>query len=155
MLSYKKSTEDVIMNSNIKPLLLTGIIVIILFTTLIISNIQSKIPSNDISVTGNTAGNLNNGGLFMELFLLILAVVELLIIVCFVFKLVNNNRAYREIVEKSSQIVHGKLNVEDIKVKEGKSTSGIIAGSVNSIKSNLMTFVEATKGNVIILFFYF
>ena len=55
------------MNSNIKPLLLTGIIVIILFTTLIISNIQSKIPSNDISVTGNTAGNLNNGGLFLEL----------------------------------------------------------------------------------------
>ncbi|MBR6537099.1 MAG: substrate-binding domain-containing protein [Lachnospiraceae bacterium] len=87
----------------------------------------------------------------MELFFIILAAVELLVIGFLVFKLVKNDRAYNDILEKSRQIVHGKLNVEDIKVGEGKSTSNIIAGSVNAIKSNLMTFVEATKGNVIVL----
>lgn len=87
----------------------------------------------------------------METFLLILAIVELLAIAFFVFKLVKTDRAYKGIVEKSRQIVQGKLNVEDIKVGEGKSTSDVIAGSVNTIKSNLMTFVEATKGNVIVL----
>jgi len=87
----------------------------------------------------------------MQIFLLIMVIVELLAIAFLIYKLIKNDRAYNEIVDKSSQIVHGKLNVEDIKVNEEKSTSNIIASSVNAIKSNLMTFVEATKGNVIVL----
>ncbi len=87
----------------------------------------------------------------MDTFILILAIVELLVIALLIFMLVKNNRAYSDIVKTSRQIVQGKLNVDDIKVSEGKSTSNVIAGSVNAIKSNLMTFVEATKGNVIIL----
>lgn len=87
----------------------------------------------------------------MELFFIILAVVEFLIIGFLVFKLVKNDRAYNEILAKSRQIVQGKLNVDDIKVGEVKNTVNVIAGSVNAIKSNLMTFVEATKGNVIVL----
>ena len=87
----------------------------------------------------------------MELFLLILVGVEFLAIAGLVFLMIKNNRAYAEIVAKSQQIVHGKLNVEDIKVNDGKTTSNVIASSVNAIKSNLMTFVESTKGNVIVL----
>lgn len=87
----------------------------------------------------------------MDHFFIILALVELLIIAALVFVLVKNNRAYRNILEISRQIVRGKLNVEDIKAGEGKSTSDVIANSVNAIKSNLLTFVEATKGNVIVL----
>ena len=87
----------------------------------------------------------------MVIFLLILVIIELLTIAYLIFKLVKNDLAYNEIVKKSRQIVHGKLNLEDIKVSEGKSTSNVIASSVNAIKRNLMTFVEATKGNVIVL----
>lgn len=88
----------------------------------------------------------------MVLFLLILVIVELVLVGYLFLKLIKNERAYNEILKKSKQIVHGKLNVEDIKVNdEGKSTSTIIASSVNAIKTNLMTFVEATKGNVIVL----
>lgn len=87
----------------------------------------------------------------MDKLFLILVLVEFVVIAFLIVKLIRSERAYKEIVEKSSQIVHGKLNVDDIKVGERKSTSNIIAGSVNAIKSNLMTFVEATKGNVIIL----
>ena len=87
----------------------------------------------------------------MKIFLLILVIIELIAIGYLFFKLIKNERAYNEIVKKSRQIVHGKLNVEDIKVSEAKNTSNVIATSVNAIKSNLMTFVEATKGNVIVL----
>ena len=54
------------MKKNWKILLFSGIIVIFLIASLIISALSGKIPSNDISVTGNTAGNLNNGGLYAE-----------------------------------------------------------------------------------------
>lgn len=87
----------------------------------------------------------------MTIFLLIMVIIELLAIAFLIYKLIKNDHAYNEIVKKSSQIVHGKLNVDDIKTSEAKSTSNVIANSVNSIKSNLMTFVEATKGNVIVL----
>lgn len=87
----------------------------------------------------------------MDIFLVTLAIIELLVIALLVFCLIRNNRAYDAIVKKAKQIVHGKLNVEDIKAGEGKRTSDVIAGSVNAIKNNLMTFVEATKGNVIVL----
>lgn len=87
----------------------------------------------------------------MEIVLLIFAIIELLVIAFLVFKLLKNGRDYNAIVKKGQQIVKGKLNVDDIKVGENKNTSTIIASSINAIKSNLLTFVEATKGNVIIL----
>lgn len=87
----------------------------------------------------------------MDKLLIIAVFVELLVIAFLAFLLIKNELAYKKIVEKSSQIVRGKLKVDDIKVGESKSTSNVIAGSVNAIKSNLMTFVEATKGNVITL----
>ncbi len=87
----------------------------------------------------------------MQTLLLILVILELLAIVFLVVKVIKNNRAYDVIDKKSQQIVHGELNVDDIVVSERKSTSNVIAGSINAIKSNLMTFVEATKGNVIVL----
>ncbi len=87
----------------------------------------------------------------MDKLFLVLALIEFAVIAFLLFIIIRNELAYKKIVEKSSQIVRGKLNVDDIKVGESKSTSNVIAGSVNAIKSNLMTFVEATKGNVIVL----
>lgn len=55
------------MKNNWKYILFPVILILFLTATLIISNYRKKIPSNDISVTGNTAGNLNNHGLFCEL----------------------------------------------------------------------------------------
>lgn len=54
------------MKKNWKILLFTCIVLIILVTAGVISALTSKVPHNDSSVTGNTAGNLNNGGLFAE-----------------------------------------------------------------------------------------
>lgn len=87
----------------------------------------------------------------MWIFLLVLVLLELAVIIFLLITLAKNNKAYNAIVNKGQQIVKGKLNVDDIKVEEGKGASSIIASSINAIKSNLLTFVEATKGNVIIL----
>lgn len=54
------------MKKNWKLLLVTAIILLILIIAIVVSAATEKIPSNDISVTGNTTGNLNNGGLFAE-----------------------------------------------------------------------------------------
>ncbi len=54
------------MKKNWKVLLFAGIILLALILSGVISSLSSKVPHNDPSVTGNTAGNLNNGGLFAE-----------------------------------------------------------------------------------------
>ncbi len=54
------------MKKNWKVLLIAGIILLALILSSVISSLSSKVPHNDPSVTGNTAGNLNNGGLFAE-----------------------------------------------------------------------------------------
>ncbi|MDO4302456.1 MAG: DUF5050 domain-containing protein [Bacillota bacterium] len=54
------------MKNNWKVLLFAGIILLALIISSVISALSSKVPRNDPSVTGNTAGNLNNGGLFAE-----------------------------------------------------------------------------------------
>ena len=55
------------MKNNWKYILFPALLILFLTLTLIISSLRDRIPSNDISVTGNTAGNLNNHGLFCEL----------------------------------------------------------------------------------------
>lgn len=54
------------MKKNWKPILILSVVMILLIASGIYSVLSERVPSNDISVTGNTAGNLNNGGLFAE-----------------------------------------------------------------------------------------
>lgn len=49
-----------------KVVILFSIILIILICLTLTKHLSGKIPSNDITVTGNTGGNLNNHGLFAE-----------------------------------------------------------------------------------------
>lgn len=54
------------MKKNWKIILFTCIVLLVLISSGIFSVLSSRIPHNGPSVTGNTAGNLNNGGLFAE-----------------------------------------------------------------------------------------
>lgn len=54
------------MKKNWKVFLFVGIVLILLTSSAVLSTLSDKVPDNDISVIGNTAGNLNNGGLFAE-----------------------------------------------------------------------------------------
>lgn len=54
------------MKKNGKLFIFLGIFFLFLIGSSIFSFLSGRIPSNDISVTGNTPGNLNNSGLFAE-----------------------------------------------------------------------------------------
>lgn len=54
------------MKKETKVLIILGIIAILLTGALIINYMGKKVPDNDISVVGNSAGNVNNGGLFAQ-----------------------------------------------------------------------------------------
>ncbi len=49
-----------------KVLLITGILLAAMVAFYVISLLTGRIPSNNIAVTGNTGGNLNNNGLFAQ-----------------------------------------------------------------------------------------
>lgn len=82
---------------------------------------------------------------------LIIAVLEALVIIALVIVIYKSEQSYSQIRNKAEQIVKGKLDVEDIRVDGKQNNTTILARAFNSIKSNLLTFVEATKGNVIVL----
>lgn len=54
-------------------------------------------------------------------------------------------------MKNADQIVNGKLDVDDIDVSGKENNSATLAKSFNSIKNNLLAFIEATKSNVVIL----
>lgn len=54
------------MKNNWKAFVFAGVILLFLIISGIVSSLKGRVPSNDISLTGNSAGNLNNGGLFAE-----------------------------------------------------------------------------------------
>ena len=82
---------------------------------------------------------------------IICAVIEGILILGLLFQIYRERKSRKLIMKKAELIVKGKLDVEDIKLEGQDSGSAVMASAFNSIKSNLMTFVEATKGNVVVL----
>lgn len=87
----------------------------------------------------------------MEKVLLFLVIVEAIIILGLVLWNVKTAVARKKIMEKANDIVSGKLDVEDIHLSNLESKDNVVANAFNSIKANLMTFVESTKVNVVTL----
>ena len=54
------------MTTNQKTLLIFAGIIILIAGLFTVTYLTGRVPMNDENTTGNTAGNLNNGGLFCE-----------------------------------------------------------------------------------------
>lgn len=80
---------------------------------------------------------------------IIIAVLEALAIAVLIFLMMRKNRSQERIMKQAEMIVKGKLNVDDINLENTDNV--VLARAFNSIKNNLMTFVEATKVNVVTL----
>ncbi|MCR5431306.1 MAG: substrate-binding domain-containing protein [Lachnospiraceae bacterium] len=80
---------------------------------------------------------------------IIVAACELVIIGLLLFFLLRGRSSQKKIIDKASDIARGQIGVDDIKLRAEKSSNGIVAGAFNSIKNNLLTFIEATKNNVV------
>ncbi len=84
--------------------------------------------------------------------LITLVAVETAAVIVLGFILVKSNLSYRRISNKADMVAKGKLDVEDIQLGGGrKNNATVLAGGFDSIKNNLLTFIEATKVNVITL----
>ena len=84
----------------------------------------------------------------MDMVLIVSLIAETLVIIALLVKMIRNKHSYNRIRDKAELIMKGKLDVEDIEVIGSNDNVNILAGAFNSIKSNLLTFVETTKGNV-------
>ena len=82
---------------------------------------------------------------------IIIAVLEALAILVLIFLMIRKNRSQERIMKQAEMIVKGKLNVDDINLENTDNVTAVLASAFNSIKNNLMTFVEATKVNVVTL----
>lgn len=85
------------------------------------------------------------------MFWTVIAIIEAVILVVLTVVLITSSLSHRMIMKKAALIVKGQLNVEDIRVLGKKGSSAVMASAFNSIKSNLLTFIEETKGNVVTL----
>ncbi len=89
---------------------------------------------------------------YMDIFLIVLVIVEAIVIVLLSLFFGKRAAAYRKISMNAEKVAKGKLDVEDIQVSGNrKSDTGVLASGVDALKNNLLTFIEATKGNVITL----
>ncbi|MBP5745721.1 MAG: hypothetical protein J6W58_05400, partial [Lachnospiraceae bacterium] len=87
----------------------------------------------------------------MTVFWIVIAVIELIIIICGIVFSVINKKNQSVMVDNAQQLVKGRLNIDDIPVNGNKSNLDIVSSGLNLIKSNLLTFIEATKQNTVVL----
>lgn len=88
----------------------------------------------------------------MQVLLIGVIVLETALLIGLFVAYLKRQATYHTISEKSTEIVKGKLDGEDIRVGDRKKGDILsIANGFNAIKSNLLTFIESTKVNVITL----
>ena len=87
----------------------------------------------------------------MTAFLIALTLIELLVIILCVGWMIIKGKKENTLVENTRQLAKGKLDIDDIPVGKTENSLDSIASGLNLIKSNLLTFIESTKQNTVIL----
>lgn len=84
----------------------------------------------------------------------IIAVIELIFIIYGIVGYSRIIKKQKALVDVAEQLIKGRLDIDDIPTSTIQSkfdNTNVISAGFNSIKSNLTTFVESTKQNVVIL----
>ena len=87
----------------------------------------------------------------MKTVLIVIVILETIAIVGGLVWYFLSKRSRKKIMGNVGEIVRGRLNVEDIQLDGPDFGDRRIADAINSIKTNLLTFVESTKVNVVTL----
>ncbi len=87
----------------------------------------------------------------MGTFWIILAMIELVVIIAGAAVWFLGKKKKDAMVDSARQLAKGKLNIDDIPASRGNSSEDVIATGLNLIKSNMLTFVESTKQNTVVL----
>lgn len=87
----------------------------------------------------------------MEIVLGILAALEAIVIIILVLNSNRSKQRMDSVVARAEQVKNRNMNVEDIIIDDRKDSQALLADSINVIKNNMQSFIEATKGNVVVL----
>lgn len=82
---------------------------------------------------------------------LVLILLEAVIIVVLLIRLIFAKSKMNTFVRQAELIKKRQLNLDDIELDDQKSSEVVLADAINAIKNNMLTFLESTKGNVVIL----
>lgn len=82
---------------------------------------------------------------------LIISIIETALLGAIAFFYYKTRNRQQSVVENAESIVKGNLNVSDVSTDNLVGNDVILANGINSIKGNLLAFVESTKQNVVIL----
>lgn len=80
--------------------------------------------------------------------LLGIIIIELILAITLLFTLFRFFKAIDTVNNQAEQLAHGKLNISDILPGEARGLE-ILARAFNDMKSNLLSFIELTKTNII------
>lgn len=133
--SQKKLTGQI--KAKIPLLIITSAICILLLAVLIIPLLSGKTALANIAVQPFNFFNI-------ILILAVIAAVSLMIIISRFFsslELINSH---------ANMLASGELNISDIRLDKTKGLL-VLTRAFNDMKSNLLSFIELTKGNVIVL----
>ena len=82
----------------------------------------------------------------------IFIVLETIIIILLVLYILRETLHKRELMKQANLIKKRRMDLDDIEVDGSrKDTMAALAGALNVIKNNMLTFLESTKSNVVIL----
>ena len=87
----------------------------------------------------------------MEIVLGVIAGLEAIIIVVLLVYLIRNKKQMSAFIEQAQEIKKRRIDLDDIEIKDQNREQMIMADAINAIKNNMQTFLEATKGNVVVL----
>ena len=117
------------------------------FNSLVNVSIGSLIIIQIFFITGSTTNFMNLvDSSFQKTITIILAVISLLIAFSLIISFRSMMESMKDILKSAEKISEGKLNISDIIILQNNDFR-LLAKTFNSMKSNLLFFVENTKNN--------
>ena len=81
----------------------------------------------------------------------VVAVIEAVFIIFLIYKSLGDKNQMKKVISQADEIKKRRVDIDDLEISDTASSHGAIGDAINVIKNNLQTFLEATKGNVVVL----
>lgn len=81
----------------------------------------------------------------------VVAVIEAVFIIFLIYKSLGDKNQMKKVISQADELKKRRVDIDDLEISDTASSHGAIGDAINVIKNNLQTFLEATKGNVVVL----
>ncbi|MCR5390419.1 MAG: substrate-binding domain-containing protein [Lachnospiraceae bacterium] len=81
----------------------------------------------------------------------VVSVIEAVFIIFLIYKSLGDKNQMKKVISQAEELKKRRVDIDDLEISDTASSHGAIGDAINVIKNNLQTFLEATKGNVVVL----